>query len=140
MAKLCWALAIAVTALPNMAMAQNGSAGIDIPGVNCSMPNSYCSSTKTTITVGSDGETKTTEKTRTIGGKPVEDDDAPNARRVIQPKRDDSAMPGMHFDPALGYYVPNTPAPIPAAKPAPAGPETAPNSFGFGEPAIKPYN
>ena len=53
---------------------------------------------------------------RTVGGVPV-DDDAPKARKVIQPPRDSSPMPGMRYDPALGYYVPNTPAP---AKPAPA--------------------
>ena len=107
MAKFFGVLALAIIALPTTAMAQNGSAGIDVPGVNCSMPGSYCSSSKTTITIGSDGQSSSSEKKTTIGGKPVEDDDAPKPRRVIQPKRDDSAMPGMHFDPALGYYVPN---------------------------------
>ncbi len=121
MAKYYGALAIAITVTPSLAMAQDGNTGLDIPGVNCSMPNSYCSSTKTTITIGSDGETSTTEKTRTVGGKPVDEGDAPKARRVIQPKRDNSAMPGMRFDPALGYYVPFTP-------PAPAAPEPSANT------------
>ena len=35
--------------------------------------------------------------------------------------RDSSPMPGMRYDPALGYYVPNTPTP---AKPAPSAQTT----------------
>ena len=111
------ALAFGLLALPTAAMAQDAATdALRGVGINCSMPGSFCSSTKTTITTGSDGGTTTTsEKKRTVGGVPV-DDDAPKARKVIQPARDSSPMPGMRYDPALGYYVPNTPAP---AKPAP---------------------
>ena len=96
-------LALGICTLPAAAIAQDATDALNSVGIDCNAPGSYCRGTKTTTTIGPDGESTTTESWRTANGRPV-DKNAPPPKKPYDP----NPMPGMRYDPTLGHYVPVT--------------------------------